>query len=220
MKPRISVVAAVRGRVELLQKMLASIDATAGDPERVEVVLRCDFDDPEMISYLSTLAHRTFIVGPRVSGYASLPAFANEAARLSHADLVLVVNDDAEFQTPNWDRLLAEHAAEYPDGIFVFGVETANAKNFIFPCVSRRQIDLLGGVFEERLVYPDIWLRDVLQPFNRAIRVKDVTIAHHWQGMSSDQQRAVGVAHSQEHRALYVQCVEEGRAKVATVIET
>lgn len=212
----ISVVAAVRERTGLLARMLDSLEATAA--QSVEVVLRCDFDDAQMLDYLRARSRHTFIVGPRVSGYASLPAFANEAARLSRGDLVLVVNDDAEFQTDGWDTKLLNHAAQYPDGLFVLGVETLNAKNFVFPCVSRKHIELFGGVFDERVIYADIWTRDIYQPFNRAIRVRDVHVSHHWRGMSDDQQRACAVTQTLEHQALYAHCVVDGREKVAAAL--
>lgn len=220
MTPRIAVVAAVRGRVDLLRTMLRSLFRTADNA--VDVVLRCDSDDAEMLKYLSGRAGphfigagARFIVGPRMDGYTNLPAFANEAARLSRGDLVLVVNDDAEFQTQGWDTKLLERAAQYPDGLFVLGVDTLNAGNFVFPCVSRRHIDLFGGVFDERVVYADIWTRDVYAPFGRAIRVPEVRIDHHWQGMSADQRRAV----SQIDHASYQRAVEDGRARVRPMLE-
>lgn len=219
MSAKVAVVAAVRERVDLVRQMLASLHATADDPTQIEIILRCDVDDAAMITALCDLECQ-FIVGPRAKGYASLPAFANECARLAQADLVLVVNDDAEFQTPGWDTKLLRAAAEYPDGLFVFGVETANAQNFIFPCVSRRLMQTLGGVFDERLIYPDIWLRDVLYPFGRAIRLNDVVIAHHWQGPSADQERAVLEARTPAYQAFYAQCVDEGRAKVLAALQT
>lgn len=199
----------------MLQQMLTSIKATASDLASVEVVLRCDFDDVVMIDYLSAHADARFIVGPRLSGYADLPAFANEAARLSRGELVLVVNDDAVFTTPSWDLKLLDVAAQYADGLFVLGVETANAKNFIFPCVSRRHIEVFGGIFDERLVYPDIWLRDVMSPFGRAIRVHDVVVEHQWKGRSPEQEHALWhIVHADGYEALYNRCVEEGRAKI------
>ncbi len=217
MTPSISVVAAVRERTDILERMLDSAVETAAQPDAVEIVLRCDFDDSRMIDYLTRACHR-FIVGPRESGYVSLPGFANEAARLSRADLVIVVNDDAEFMTPGWDEKLVAHASRYPDGLFVFGIETNNAKNFVFPCVSRRHVELFDGVFDPRVIYADIWTRDVYQPFDRAVRVHDVEVAHHWQGRSDDQERALAVTQSAEHRAVYVRCVEEGRLKIATML--
>lgn len=223
MTSAIAVIAAVRQRVDLLQRMLTSLVATVQRPEQVEIILRCDDDDAVMLEYMRELsqtrqmrgvARHRWIVGPRLSGYAALPAFANEAARLAHANLVLVVNDDAEFVTPGWDRLLVDRAAQYPDGMFVMGVETENAKNFIFPCVSRRLIETLGGVFDERLIYPDIWLRDVCEFFGRAVRVPDVTIAHRWQGPSPDQAGALSVTITPAYQQLYASCVADGRSKL------
>jgi len=230
MMPRISVVAPIRERLALTERMLASLWSTAANPARVEVVLRCDDDDTAIVDALRArgpkpngltidAVNETILIGSRLKGYATLPTFINEAAHASHADLVLVVNDDAEFQTLGWDDLLVARAATIPDGIFNFGIETANAGNFIFPCVSRRLITLMGGVFDERLIYPDIWLRDVLMPFGRAIRVPEVVIAHHWQGQSADQQQAARVAHSRDHQQLYVRCVHEGREKVRAVLD-
>ncbi len=217
-RPVISVVAAVRERVDLVRAMLASIQATADHPDQIEVVLRCDVDDPPMIAALCELGQR-FIVGPREKGYASLPAFANEAARLAQAPLVLVVNDDAEFVTQGWDTLLVHAAEAYPDGMFVFGVETANAENFVFPCVSRRWIEHFGGIFDERVVYADIWVRDVFYPFGRAIRINDVVVRHHWQGLSPDQQQATRDIHGADYQAHYRACVDDGRVKVQQALE-
>jgi len=223
MTPRISVVAPVRARVTLVEQMLQSVWTTAAEPERVEVVLRCDDDDMAMLSYLvgrwpGEYAPPVVIIGPQRKGYASLSAFINEAAHRSRGELVIVVNDDAEFQTKGWDILLAERAASIPDGLFNFGIETANAGNFIFPCVSRKLINLLGFVFDERLVYPDIWLRDVLMPFGRAIRVPEVVVAHHWQGMSPDQQHAVAEVQTYAYQSLYFQCVDDGRKLVSDAL--
>lgn len=218
MSARVAVVAAVRDRVDLVRSMLASLLATADEPDRVEVVLRCDVDDQPMIAALCELGQR-FIVGPREKGYASLPAFANEAARLTTAPVVIVVNDDAEFVTQGWDTKIVQAADAYPDGMFVFGVETANAENFVFPCVGRRWIHRFGGIFDERVIYADVWIRDVFYPFGRAIRLPDVVIAHHWQGLSPDQVQATRNVHGADYQAHYRSCVEDGRAKVQQVLE-
>lgn len=216
-RPIISVIVPTRKRTALLHDMLRSLEMTASETgNHVEVILRLDYDDDETLAYLRDWRF-PFIVGPRYDGYATLGRLINEAARLSHADLVLVVNDDVEFVTQDWDQKLVAEAAKYPDGLFDLGVETANAANFIFPCVSRRLIDLLGGVFDERLVYPDIALRDVLMLFGRAIRVPSVTIHHHWLGQSEDQHRAWEMAQASTYSALYRQCVAEARATILEV---
>ena len=216
----ISVLAPCRGRPDQVRRMVDSALAFASAPADVELVLRVDFDDDVMLRWLrEEVWTAPVVIGPQYGGYRSLPRFINEAARFAQGDLLLVVNDDAEFQTRGWDRRLAAHAAAIPDGVFNFGVETANAGNFIFPCVSRRLVQLLGCLYDERLIYTDIWLRDVLAPFGRAIRVGDVTIAHHWAGMTPDQQQAQGETLTGAYQARYHQCVDEGRAKVRAALE-
>lgn len=225
MTPRISVLVPTRQRTGLLDKMLRSLCLTADHPESVEVVFRVDYDDTETLAYLqnreviawfSMLGDTPYVVGSRRNGYATLPTMINDAARVARADLLIVINDDAEFKSQGWDRRLCEEAAKYPDGLFNFGVDTVmNNPNFVFPCQSRRQVELLGCFFDERLVYTDIWLRDVLGGVGRLIRVNDVVIEHQWAGMSEDQVHAVhSIVNTLEYSALYNRCVEEGRQKL------
>jgi Glycosyl transferase family 2 len=228
MMPRLSVIVPVRERVELLHHMLETLVTTADHPELVEVIVRCDDDDDACLDYLrrravtgwlNMTAPASFIVGSRLNGYATLPVFINEAARLARADLVIVVNDDVEFQTQGWDTRLVATAARYPDGFFNLGVNTIlNNPNVVFPCQSRKQIATLGCFYDERLIYTDIWLRDVLQPFGRVVPVPEVTIAHQWRGMSPDQGQALAVTQTPAYQALYAQCVEEGRAKIRAAL--
>jgi len=201
--------------------MILSAMATADDQEHVEIIPRVDFDDDESIAYLRMSPFPApFIVGPRYRGYATLGMFINEAARMSRGALVFVVNDDVEFRTQGWDTKLQAVAAQYADGVFNLGVEVENAENFIFPCVSRRLVHVLDGVFDERLIYPDIGLRDVLRAFDRAIRVPDVVLRHNWMGMTEDQQRVVGETQSPAYQELYGLCVREGVNKINAYLQT
>lgn len=219
MIPRISVVLPSRGRPHLLEKMLASLYGTVRAAGQVEVVIRCDHDDPETISFVQSLRHPLLISGPRYRGYASLATFVNEAARLSHGELVLVVNDDAEFLTFAWDDLLMQAASEYKDGIFDLSVDTVlNNENFVFPCTSRRVVDLIG-VHDERVIYNDIWLRDVMAHFGRAIKVPNVTVRHNWEGLTADQTNVLcKTVQTREYADLYSRCVSEGIAKVRAAV--
>jgi len=227
MKPHLSVLVPLRERITLFDHMIQTLVSTAAEPSGVEIIVRCDEDDEVTQTYLrhraitwrAQVCESAFVVGPRYRGYATLGTFINEAARLSRADLLLVVNDDVEFQTPGWDARLVSVAQRYPDGIFDLAVDTVlNNANCVFPCQSRRQMQLLGCFYDERVIYPDIWLRDVLQPFDRVIRVPEVVIQHCWKGQSPDQQGAAKIAGTAEHQKLYARCVEEGRAAIRRVL--
>ncbi len=213
-------------RFKVAERTLAPF---ADDPSQVEVVLRIDWDDQETQAYVqhhqvtgwaAMLGAFVAVSGSRLDGYATVPTFINEAADVAMGDLLIVVNDDVAFETQGWERLLVAAAAEYPDGLFDLGVDTVmNNKNFVFPCQSRRQIETLGFFYDARLVYPDIWLRDVLSPFGRAVRADHVRIRHEWVGQTEDQQRAAAKVHGNAaYGRLYAQCVDEGRKKIAEVL--
>jgi len=216
MTPHISVLVPTRRRTGLLETMLCSLMATVSDQAAVDIVIRIDDDDHESATYLGVAPFPCqMLVGPHYNGYPTLAKFINECADRAKADLLIVVNDDVTFETKGWDTKLVAMAAKYPDGIFDFGVDTVlNNANYVFPCQSRRQVETLGCFFDDRLIYPDIWLRDVLKPFGRAIRVPEVVIRHNWQGQSHEQRRAVPMTQTATYQALYHQCVREGQEKI------
>lgn len=215
----ISVLVPTRGRVELLHFMLSTLYASVSDPTNVEVVARIDHDDTPTITYLEMVSRVKCVRGPRI-GYAMNARMVNECLSEATGDLLFVANDDLEFQTTDWDLRLEEAAAKYPDGIFDLGVDTVlNNENFCFPCISRRVVNIFGYFFDERLLYPDIWLRDVMAPFGRAMHVPEVVIKHNWLGQSEDQVRAGQRVHgSLSYTALYELCVAEGREKIRAVL--
>jgi len=224
----ISVLCPTRKRVELLAKMLESCVAT--NHQSIEILMRCDFDDIDTLKFLQApnshnrVNQGAVFAGPRLEGYKSLPVFFNELATKSHGELILMINDDAEFITPGWDVKLAEEAAKYPDGIFNLGVDTVyNAQNFVFPCISRKMYQILGKIHDERLIYSDLWLRDVAKTFNRAIYMPEVKISHKWVGLGTpDKTRieaqkcegeALGVG-GVGYWKLHDQCVQEAVEKI------
>lgn len=179
---KISVLVATRKRIAFLMRMLESFAATVENQEEVEMLFRCDSDDHETIDYLCTTPHK-IIIGPRKEGYKTLPAFYNEMARVAAGDVLMCCNDDVLFQTPNWPGLILKEANKYPDGIFNLGVNVGlNDANFPFSIVSRKMVDILGFINDERLLFSDMFLLDVARHFNRAIRIPTVTIFHDWAG--------------------------------------
>lgn len=210
----ISVLLPTRERVPLLHHMLSTLYATASDPDNVEVIARIDADDKPTIDYLQSLERVKCVQGDRL-GYALNARMVNECAVEATGDLLLVANDDLEFQTPDWDLKLKAAASWYPDGIFDLGVDTVlNNENFCFPCTSRRVVEILGCFFDDRLLYPDIWMRDVMMRFGRAVRVPEVVIRHNWNGQTEDQRRAMELVQRPGYDELYGRCVNEAFKKI------
>lgn len=168
----------MRTQPERRVRMWSSWQATTTGTS-VELILRLDDDDLDTLTWAETLVPRPrIVVGPRLKGYASLPRFFNEMASVSKSDLVMCGNDDMIFLTPGWPTKLLAAANYYPDGIFNFGFMTYPAGAFPFSCVSRQVVERLGFLNDERLLYSDIFLRDVMARFGRAILLPEIVIQH------------------------------------------
>lgn len=183
---KISVLVPTRKRLGPLNRMLQSFDATVTVPESAEVVLRIDADDRETLDALRT-SPWTVVVGSRFDGYRSLPRFFEEMRAHATGDVFMCGNDDIVFKTSDWPTMLLAEAAKYPDGIFDLGVETFNAAHFPWSVVSRRAVALMGRLYDPRLLWHDLFLRDVMEHFGRAIRVSSVVVEHDWMGWHPDE---------------------------------
>jgi len=149
-------------------------------------------------------------------------------AAVATGDLLMCCNDDVVFQTRGWPGLLLAEARKYPDGIFNFGVNVGlNDDFFPFSIVSRQLVRTLGFINDERLLFSDVFLLDVAKHFNRAIRVKSVTIFHDWAGHGADETRRDANRHefevvfkdasgdwTDEYRRKHDQVVAEAVAKI------
>lgn len=216
----VSVLIPTRHRLERLQKVLDSFHQTVHG--NADLVFRVDDDDHASQEFLS--AYRV-VVGPRLGGYQSMPAFINEMYRASTGDVLLVGNDDMIFRTDDWPTIVLNAANEYPDGLFDFGVKTHNEKNFVWSIVSRKAADALGHLWHPGIFWGDIYLRDLMAHFGRAIKLRTVHIEHDWAGWNPDQ-----VFHESDKEILrrdptywqgtHAQAVREGVAKLEPLFKS
>lgn len=223
---KISVLVPTRKRLPQLQTMLESYAATVLDPTSAELLFRIDDDDPETEALLQRAEQGclrdlpwSLVTGPRYEGYRSFPWFVDELRQLARGDVFMVGNDDMVFRTPDWPRLLLEEAGKYPDGLFDLGVQTYNAGVFPWSVISRHAVDLMGHIHDPRLFWGDVYLRDVMACFGRAIAVPHVQIDHVWMGHTPDQtflEARQGEARNWDaaYWALHRQCVDEAFAKL------
>lgn len=184
---KVSVLVPTRQRRARLETLLASFERTTGqDSSCAELVFRVDDDDPETVAFLTARGHR-LIVGPRRQGYQSLPSFFNELAAAATGDVLCCGNDDMVFQTVGWPALVLAAANQYPDGLFDLGVTTHNETHYPFSIVSRAVVERLGFLWDPRIFWGDLFLRDVMAAFGRSVMIPAVAIAHDWAGHQPDQ---------------------------------
>lgn len=180
---KVSVLVPTRGRVQRLQKMIASFDRTTSG--RAELLFRIDHDDPDTRDYLQGVPWRLkggVFRGPRLKGYESTPQFLLDLLSLVNGDVLMVGNDDMLFETEAWDKLILRAANNFPDGIFNLGVETLNTSHYPFSIVSKHAATILGGMYDSRIFWGDIYLRDVMAYFDRSVLLPSVRITHDWAG--------------------------------------
>lgn len=181
---KVSVLVPTRGRMKQLRTLLDSYDATTFGGLS-ELVFRIDEDDDVAHDFLQFSRH-TVITGPRYEGYKSMPTFFNEMWRASSGNVLMCGNDDMVFKTPGWPALVLDAANQYPDGLFDFGVSTYNEDHYPFFVVSRAVADRLGFLWDPRLFWGDIFWRDVMGAFGRAVKLPSVEIEHDWMGHHPD----------------------------------
>jgi hypothetical protein len=108
----ISLILNFRDRHDFLNKMFDSLIKTTEKPQDVEVYLGCDNDDSkttEMIEFYQKAyapLKIKFYFTER-SDYFTRD-YINPMARLSKGDWLMVINDDVQFLTPGWDRIIEQ----------------------------------------------------------------------------------------------------------------
>lgn len=185
----ISVLIPTRNRLVRLETMLRSFFETTPDLDIVQLVFKVDDDDTETQAYLLGHAESSrwkVVVGPRLQGYSSMPVFYNQMAEAAWGTLLMCGNDDMVFRTYNWAGLIIDKANEFPDGVFDIGISTYNEDHYPFAIVSRKVVEHLGFMWDPNIYWGDIYLRDVMGAFGRAVKLQSVQIDHDWAGHNPD----------------------------------
>lgn len=183
---KVSVLVPTRHRIGRLRTLLQSYEETCVDQDLSELVFRIDYDDQDTQKFLSTGAGNV-VIGPRFNGYQSMPRFYNDMLPSADGDVLMCGNDDMIFRTPGWAQVILDVANWYPDGLFNIGVLTMNGDHFPFSTVSRKMTDRLGFIWDPRVFWGDIFLRDVAAHFGRCVRLPTVQIVHDWAGFEPDE---------------------------------
>jgi Glycosyl transferase family 2 len=221
--PRISVVLASRGRAALLDESIRSLLGQAVEPDRIEVLVKIDEDDPGTHEYLVKTWPRMhspvrWFVGPRGGGYLNLHVAYNMLAAEARGEWIFVWNDDSMVRTQGWDALIPEPwgpicllnpARCWPDG------KAPTRPDMCFPLVTRKAVAAMGHLSLNAHI--DAWLNEVFEPFGARRDLPEVQVEHHAE-KTQDQTRWDSEALHQEPIRLYG--TPEGWAARAKDVET
>lgn len=183
---KVSVLVPTRGRIARLRTMISSFDQTTGNAPDAELVFRVDNDDAATNEFLIAWGGHRIVYGERGSGYRDMGRYINEAVCAADGDVLMIGNDDMIFRTPDWPAMVLAKANEFPDGLFDIGVSTYNEDHWPFATVSKKAIDALGFMWDPRVYWGDIFLRDAMGMLGRAVKLPEVVIEHDWAGHAPD----------------------------------
>jgi hypothetical protein len=142
-----------RGRPASLATSIESLRSLAHQPERVDVLVAADPDDPDTVA-AADQCHAAVWVASERYGYSRLHEYINALASMSSARWLLLWNDDAHMLTPGWD----ERIAEAPAGV-LWPRHNGSPHLNVFPVVHRTVVETLGHF--SLSPHCDSWMQDV-----------------------------------------------------------
>jgi glycosyltransferase involved in cell wall biosynthesis len=179
----ISLLMPTRGRPELALRFLQSVRETTSNPERVEIILYVDDDDPASHGIADAALDVQVIVGPRQSmGDNNRTCFERAGG-----DIIVLMNDDVVIRTPRWDAQIRTLDAAMPDGIYLaYGNDEFKRRSLCtFPILSRRACQALQEPYHHayRGAFIDYHLMDIFKRlqqagYDRIFYLPDVVFEH------------------------------------------
>lgn len=117
----VSVLIPSRARPALLCQTITGLAQQAADAASIEVLVRCDTDDPQWPEYAAGLDKLQrdgsmpvirYFVGARHDGWRSNHVFFNELAAAARGQWLFMFNDDACLRTEHWDAQIPQNPAK------------------------------------------------------------------------------------------------------------
>jgi len=149
---KVSIMAVVRSSIDDIVKMIENVFSTCNDPSNIEMLIRMDDDDEDVILLsINKIFHKYNIklyVGFR-HGYIGMHKYCNELISMAIGDIIFHWGDDGDILTNGWEDILAQHIG----GVAVLqnmvhfhtdsGIQAVRKNNFS-PVVPRSLYDILG----------------------------------------------------------------------------
>lgn len=122
----ISLLIATRSPHQKLEDMFRNICQTSENPTRVEVLVKIDRNDANLLRYYETGNYRefpcnvNFVITDQNGGYFNLGPAYNQLMLASNPEsyFICVGNDDMRFSYNNWDVKMMQYKHHWPDDIF------------------------------------------------------------------------------------------------------
>ncbi|MDB3896040.1 hypothetical protein N9361_01865 [Alphaproteobacteria bacterium] len=127
----------VSNRPENLHGLIASIENTANDPSRLELLVKIDNGDEAtekiLIDSMNLKLNIKYICSPSPDSHFELWRSLNDLYKIVDptAYFLCNVNDELRFVSKGWDSVLARHVGFFSDDIFRLRVSRFKLRNYI-----------------------------------------------------------------------------------------
>jgi hypothetical protein len=174
-----SILCPSRGRPDDLRRLCNSINATAENPNQIEILVYLDEDDSTTseLAYLD-IANLKFFRGPRVW----MSHAQNFLYCQSKGQILMACADDFVFRTTSWDTIILGEFFKHHDPIRLIycndlGIHAGKIPTHFF--LHKQIPEILGTwVMQGRASLWDLWAYDVLRSISRVDYLPDIVIEH------------------------------------------
>ena len=191
---KFSILFPTRERPDLLTNILNSIVLHTHDIEAIEILIAYDDDDDQTEAvirdgiYVEPHIPIQWVRTKRSLNFSR--DYYTMLSKRARGRWLIIVNDDAEFETPNWD-LMAERALQDQAPVIYGWVEDGLGASRMtdfndytcFPILGRAGVEALGYVFPERIPTwgADIFIRYLYGQVGRIVKVPIMIrhLSHH-----------------------------------------
>ncbi len=185
---KIALLVPSRERIDKIKKLINSITHTVYDISNITLYLGIDEDDPtrsELIELTKNFNFIKIVNIPPTNFIYNLGVLWNKCAKESIENIISMIGDDMEFETPNWDiQIIKEFDVCDNNGFkLVYCHDGHSGKKAVNLFINRSYIDVTGYFMREEFPVDgvDVWLQDVYTNINRIIKRSDIIIKHnHW----------------------------------------
>lgn len=193
----ISLILPFRERTYLLEEMLISLMSSTHNIDNIEVLITIDNDEPNIHEFTDIINQYKQYLSIYVQSVPRSAHFTkdyiNPLARKARGRWVIPINDDCDFPTEDWDKLIHERMSQASNDDIILGLtndqvpregEDKEYPHFSsFPVVPKKVIDTLGYLWDERCY---IWGADQLMALmfrqlagtERLVSLTDIIIGH------------------------------------------
>lgn len=174
-----------RDRLLFVINLLNSLKLTTFDLKSIEINIGIDLDDLRMNEEKENLLE-TFsdliINFYKFERNENIISYQNALAKLSNGEYIIVICDDAEFNTKDWDKIVYE-ILESKNKPVLGAVEDNNGMLDMFTCfpiVSRDFVDTCRYIFDDRCWVwgADVRLGMLFNKIGKYVKIPEVVISH------------------------------------------